>query len=77
MISSYHKKQVAENRHILTKIIETVVLCGKQNISIRSHDDANSNFLAILQAVAQGDTILTNHLLNPGDARAKYTSPDV
>lgn len=58
------KTQVLKNRHVLLKIIETLLLCGKQNIAIRGHIPQLSNFMAILNSKAQGDDILTDHLAN-------------
>lgn len=58
------KTQVLKNRHVLLKIIETLLLCGKQNIAIRGHIPQLSNFMAILNSKAQGDDILTDHLEN-------------
>ena len=46
------------------KIMETLLLCGKQNIAIRGHTPERSNFMAILNSKAQGDPILTEHLAN-------------
>lgn len=71
------KTQVLKNRHVLLKIIETLLLCGKQNIAIRGHIPQLSNFMAILNSKAQGDDILTDHLANSSSSRAKYTSPDI
>ncbi|CAG2202031.1 unnamed protein product [Mytilus edulis] len=66
--------------------MESLLLCGKQNIAIREHTPERSNFIAILNSKAQGDPILnskaqgdpilTEHLAN-GNSRAKYTSPDI
>lgn len=38
-IDSSLKKQAEENRKILKPIIETVILCGCQNIPLRGHRD--------------------------------------
>ncbi|MES9906785.1 MAG: DUF4371 domain-containing protein [Sedimenticola sp.] len=76
LISSSHAKNVADNRHILHRILEVILLCGKQNIAIRGRTEEKSNFRAILQAFAETDDILSKHLAS-GDARAKYTSPEV
>ncbi|CAC5420415.1 unnamed protein product [Mytilus coruscus] len=56
--------------------MESLLLCGKQNIAIRGHSPERSNFMAILNSKAQGDLILTEHLANV-NSRAKYTSPDI
>jgi hypothetical protein len=75
-ISEFKKTQVIRNRHILMKIMETLLLCGKQNIAIRGHTPEQSNFMVILNSKAQGDPILTDHLANV-NSRTKYTSPEI
>jgi hypothetical protein len=75
-ISEFKKTQVIRNRHILMKIMETLLLCGKQNIAIRGHTPERNNFMAILNSKAQGDPILTEYLPNV-NSRAKYTSPEI
>ena len=61
-------QRVATNRLKLEAIVDTILLCGRQNIALRGHRDSCSdaeadptsshgNFLAILQyAVKHGDT---------------------
>ena len=39
-ISSQRANQVKENRDRLTPIIKTIILCGQQNIALRSHRDS-------------------------------------
>ena len=63
-------------------IIDCVLLCGKQNIALRGHDDANSsqsankgNFKALLEFRAIGDQVLQKHL-TAGAKNAQYTSAD-
>ena len=77
--------QIALNRKKLISIVETIVLCGRQNISLRGHRDSVSdaehdpsaqhgNFWALLQfRVAAGDTILKDHLSN-SSRNATYMS---
>ena len=69
------KQVVASTRKKLHSIIETIVLCGRQNIPLRGHRDSGSdverstvvshgNFWALLQfRVAAGD-VLRDHLAN-------------
>ena len=76
-VSETHKIQVEQNRHIIKKIIEVLVLCGKQNIPIRGHTEERSNFLAILESKSNGDAILMEHLKSATNVRARYTSPDI
>jgi hypothetical protein len=40
-ISEFKKTQVIRNRHILMKIMETLLLCGKQNIDTCSRVDVS------------------------------------
>ena len=57
------------NCNQIDAIIECVLLCWKQNIAFRGHDDANSsesknkgNLKAILEFRALGDQMLQKHL---------------
>lgn len=34
-----HKEQIMQDKHVLEKIIEVLILCGKQNIAIRGHTE--------------------------------------
>jgi hypothetical protein len=77
MISSSHKQIVAENRHALTRIIDVIILCGRQNIPIRGHVEERSNFLAILHEVAKGDQALSDWLALRSGTRSTYLSPDI
>ena len=70
-LSEATAQQIATNRQKLHSIVETVVLCGRQNIPLRGHRDStmdvehtpNGNFRALLQfQVAAGDTVLRDHL---------------
>jgi hypothetical protein len=78
---------VAKNRKKLRSIIETVILCGRQNIPLCGHRDAGTdvehasenhgNFLALLQfRVSSGDTLLRDHLAT-APRNATYISPDI
>lgn len=67
----------------LDAIIDCILLCGKQNIPLRGHMDADSsksvnkgNFKAILEFRALGDSILQEHL-KEGARNAQYTSPGI
>jgi hypothetical protein len=39
-IDTSRKKQVIENRAILRPIMQTIILCGKQNIALRGNNDS-------------------------------------
>ena len=80
--------RIAQNRKKLGSIIDTVVLCGCQNIALRGqHDSAkdaktdetanHTNFRALLNFRAEaGDDILAKHLENTGK-NATYTLADI
>lgn len=53
LLSSTQTKQVANNRHILSKMIEVILLCGWQKIAFRRHIEDRSNFTAILNTFAE------------------------
>ncbi|KAJ8300399.1 hypothetical protein KUTeg_021918 [Tegillarca granosa] len=74
-ISESRKNDVIANKHVLLKIIEVLLLCGRQNIPIRGHLPERSNFVEILNFKASDDDILTEHLNS--SKREKYTSPDI
>ena len=77
-------RQIQSNRAKVCSIIETIILCGRQNISLRGHRDtsidlerdpcaSHGNFWALLEfRIAAGDTVLKDHLAN-APANAKYT----
>ena len=79
---------VKKNQAKLKSIFETILLCGRQGLSLGVHrDDHKSqendplhnhgNFLALLEfCVKSGDQILENHLKS-GKANAMYTSKTV
>ena len=80
-----HQNQAQYHRNImlLEKIIDAVILCGKQNIPLRGHrDDSTSdssnkgNFLAILQLLAKHDEHLCSHL-QTAKKNALYTSKTI
>ena len=84
-LSEALEQQIATNRHKLRSIVETIILCGRQNISLRGHRDStmdvertpdaqHGNFWALLQfRVAAGDAVLRDHLAKCSK-NAIYTS---
>ena len=78
---------MATNRQIVKSIIETLILCGRQNIPLRGHRDnltdierdpedssGHGNFWALLKfRNRSGDHVLSKHL----DKAATYTSADI
>ena len=43
-------------------ILETAILCGRQNLSLRGHEEERENFVALLHYQANHNTLLANHL---------------
>lgn len=92
MVQGGANKQRLENRRRILPIIETVIFCGKQGISLRGHRDSGpldhnveeqsaapneGNFRALLQLrIRAGDQNLKNHLENCGE-NASYISPNM
>lgn len=74
-LSKAHQESIAKNRHVLSKVIEVILLCSRQNIPLRGHREDHSNFHAILHTMAKTDTILAEHLAFSTDV--KYTSPEI
>ena len=80
--------RIASNRQKLRSIVETIVLCGRQNISLCGHRDSaldverdatasHGNFRALLEfRVAAGDSVLRDHLATAA-RNATYTSADI
>ena len=54
----------------------SMVLCGKQNIAIRGHEENKGNYLAILQYRAKSDELLQKHL-NDKTKKTRYLSPKI
>ena len=75
-MSSSYNVLVEKNRQILTGIVDAIILCGRQNIALRGHEDSTSNFQALLNYQAKYNPVLSEHLKN-GDPATKYTSPQI
>lgn len=87
-IDTGRKKQQLENRKKIIPIIRTVLLCGRQGLSLRGHRDHGSlsldlpiendgNFRALLRfAIDSGDISLKNHIENTG-RNSLYISPQI
>ena len=82
LMSSEARSNVQKNRNILKSIVNTLILCGKQNIALRGHGDAGrgsnqGNFHALLKfRLDAGDTTLESHSTTAG-RNAQYTSPTI
>lgn len=75
-LSKAYKEKVERNHAALTAIIKTIVVCGRQNLAIRGHDDTSSTFEALLQFRAECDQHLQRHLIS-APSNAKYTSHQI
>lgn len=72
------------NKHVLEAIVDTILLCGRQDISLRGHrDDCTAelmsnrgNFIAILETKAKSDDVLRSHL-ETGNRNQRYTSKTI
>lgn len=88
LIDTVRKKEVQENRLRLNGIIETVKLCGMQNIPLRGRRDSgrislsspvenDGNFRSLIRFRANaGDTVLKDHILH-SPLNAMYVSPEI
>lgn len=89
-LSSLRAQCVARNRELLKSVAETVILCGRQGLTLRGHRDDwkwlektphtnHGNFMVLLQLrVQSGDKVLTDHLQFGGHHRnALYTSKTI
>lgn len=80
-ISSQYDQIVSRNRKILGIIIETIVLCGNQNMALRGSEDDRSNFIAILKYRSKDNEILREHLEFASKTKevnkTTYLSPDI
>ncbi|KAH6929705.1 hypothetical protein HPB50_005154 [Hyalomma asiaticum] len=82
------KGELEDNKAKLRAIVETVVLCGRQDLALRGDKDSgrlsleeplqnDGNFRALLRYRANGgDTILANHIRTAGN-NALYSSPSI
>ena len=84
---SGHTQQVAINRSKLVPIIKTIILCGRQELSLRGTNDSgdvlakssqnDGNFRSLLRfRVNAGDSALKKHL-ETAERNSLYTSPSI
>lgn len=88
LIDDGRQLQIQENRRKLKPIIDTILTCAKQNISLRGHRDSgrlstedpdnnDGNFRALLRMrIRAGDTDLQGHV-ETSAANSQYTSPQI
>lgn len=72
---------VSNNRHYLKAVIEVLLLCAHQEITLRGHRESSDapnrgNFIEILNLVAAHDPIV-HQRLQEGPRNAVYTSGDI
>lgn len=81
------KELLAKNRKKLRSIVETIILCGRQNIPLCGHHDSgldlecntcenHGNFWALLQFYTAAGDALQDHLAS-APRNATYTSSDI
>lgn len=75
-ISKVYNDKILENRYVLGEIIKIIILCGRQNISLRGHYPDKSNFMAILRHTAEHDMTLKK-FLDTAPKNARYLSPQI
>ncbi|KAL4104264.1 hypothetical protein QTP88_019573 [Uroleucon formosanum] len=85
-LNSKQKDEVIKNRAKLKPIIQTIRLCGRQQIALRGHEDSDrisleepknndGNFRCLLRYRSKnGDNVLKEHLETSG-GKSMYTSP--
>jgi hypothetical protein len=75
-LSKAYQDQVIQNRDALTAIIKTIILCGRQNLALRGHQEDRGNFMSLLKYRAETDQALAKHL-DQAPKNATYLSPIV
>lgn len=81
-LNTKKKQDILKNRSSLKPIIQTIRLCGRQQIALRGHTDSeptenDGNFRCLLRFRANnGDIVLKEHL-EMSDLNAMYTSPQI
>ena len=72
---------ISHNRHYLKALVEVILLCAHQEITLRGHREScdasnRGNFIEILTLIAAHDSIVQERLQN-GPRNAVYTSPEI
>lgn len=84
-IKKINESEIIRNRYVLKCIIEAILFCGRQCISLRGHRDDSTascdcnrgNFLALLDySIKSGNASLAKHLQEAGK-NAMYTSKTI
>ena len=74
MLSRAHARERLENRDYLLKLFQNIRFLSRQGIALRGHDDANSNFIQLLQLRSIDDSKILEYLTSKTD---KYTSHQI
>ena len=79
-IDSLHKQEVKKNRHYMKSICQVLLLCARQELSLRGHDESSQsinkgNFHELLSLLAAHDPIVLERMNGPNNAT--YTSPEI
>ncbi|XP_077298648.1 zinc finger MYM-type protein 1-like [Arctopsyche grandis] len=77
---SRHNEQVNKNRDVLKRIINAIIYLGKQELSLRGHDEScnsvnKGNYIEYLNALREYDSVLDTHLNTATTFRG--TSPSI
>lgn len=80
-LGSTRAEQIRKNKHYIRTIVEVLLLCSRQEISIRGHRESSEstnrgNFKEILALVAKHDPVIEQKLAY-GPKNAMYTSPTI
>ena len=80
-IDSSRRIQIENNRHYLRNVAEVLLVCGRQDLALRGHNESPSssnrgNFLEILNLVANHDGIIEERIKR-GPRNATYTSSGI
>src|SRR5690606_34956114 len=69
LISKQNEERFKKNRHILGCVVDAILHCGTQSISLRGYrddwtstSDEKGNFLAVIELLATYDEELAKHL---------------
>ena len=80
-LGTLRAEQIKRNNHYMTSISNVLLLCCKQEIALRGHDERpessnRGNFLEIMDLLSRHDQIIHDRLAH-GPKNAKYTSPTI
>ena len=80
-IDSSRRARIEKNRHYLKTVAEILLLCGRQDLALRGHNESQSssnrgNFLELLHTVAKHDVIVEERMVC-GPRNATYTSAGI